>query len=232
MTEPATEQVSETANLENTSEGNAAATEEVTTNDTAQADVSVITDDVEPEQDNAGDSAADAAADEADTQEGAPESYEAFQTPDGVDSLDDDVLTTFSESAKELNLSQDKAQSLINSVAPKIQAQQKAALETAQQNWANEVASDPEIGGDKLSETMSLARKAYRSGASPKLQALLKESGLDVHPEMVRMFRYFGGRQSEDKVVEGGDAPVKTAKGDAFSDTPGNAKKLYKKHLS
>ena len=162
--------------------------------------------------------------------EGAPEVYELFSTPEGVDSLDKDVLATFESTAKELNLPQDKAQSLIDSVAPRIAERQKEALQAQVQTWANEVASDPEIGRDKLEESVGLARKAYRLGASPELQSLLKASGLDVHPEMVRMFRYFGNRLGEDKVVTGGDSPPASAvTGDVFNDPGPTMDRLYGK---
>tara|TARA_R110002096_G_scaffold62644_2_gene154603 strand:+ start:563 stop:994 length:432 start_codon:yes stop_codon:yes gene_type:complete len=142
--------------------------------------------------------------------------------------LDEGVLTKFGETAKELNLSQDNAQKLIDSIAPTIQERSTAKIEAQVQEWADETASDSELGGDRLSETMSTARKAYQMGASEKLQGLLKQTGLDVHPEMVRMFHYFGGRISEDKVVNGG-TPSATAgiSGDVFSNTALHAKKLY-----
>jgi len=160
---------------------------------------------------------------------GAPDVYEQFSTPEGVDSLDTDVLATFETTAKELDLSQDKAQSLIDAVAPRIAERQKEALQAQVQTWANEVAADPEIGGAKLDESVGLARKAYRMGASAELQSLLKASGLDVHPEMVRMFRYFGSRLSEDKVVEAGDAPAKNVAGDVFNNPGPTMDRLYGK---
>lgn len=169
-----------------------------------------------------------ATPDDATSPESAPESYETFTVPDGTDSLDEGVLTKFGETAKELNLSQDNAQKLIDSIAPTIQERSTAKIEAQVQEWADETASDSELGGDRLSETMSTARKAYQMGASEKLQGLLKQTGLDVHPEMVRMFHYFGGRISEDKVVNGG-TPSATAgiSGDVFSNTALHAKKLY-----
>ena len=53
---------------------------------------------------------------------------------------------------------------------------------------------------------------------------------LDVHPEMVRMFRYFGSRLSEDKVVKGGDAPAtKGLSGDVFNNPGPTMDRLYGK---
>ena len=218
-------EIEQSESPESTSEGTATEVVE-TTQDTVSVVAETETQTAEPSPDATSEQPAV-------EPEGAPESYEAFTTPEGVNSLDDDVLTTFADTAKELNLSQDKAQSLIDAVTPKMQARQQEMLKTQMQTWANEVASDPEIGGEKLDESVTLARKAYRMGASPALQDLLQKSGLDVHPEMVRMFRYFGSRLSEDKVVDGGEAPSSSAPtGDVFNDPGVHMDRLYKKHLS
>ena len=198
------------------------------TSKASETSVSVVEED---EQESLPDVSVTEEVSEAAEPDGAPESYEPFSMPEGVDSLDDEVLTTFGDAAKALGLSQDKAQALVDAVAPKIQGRQQEAFKAQVQTWANEVASDPEIGGEKLDESVSLARKAYRMGASPKLQELLKTSGLDVHPEMVRMFRYFGSRLSEDKIVDGGEAASPTVEGDVFTNPSVHMQRLYKKHL-
>lgn len=201
------------------------------TEQTEQSSVSIVEGEAEQQTTEQSTPAEEQSAPESTTvaEEGAPHSYEQFSTPEGVDSLDKDVLATFETTAKELNLSQDKAQSLIDAVAPRIAERQKEALQAQVQTWANEVAADPEIGGAKLDESVGLARKAYRMGASKELQSLLKTSGLDVHPEMVRMFRYFGARLSEDKVVEAGDAPTNTVAGDVFNNPGPTMDRLYGK---
>lgn len=222
-------EIEQSESPESTSEGTATEVVEATP-ETQTESVSVISN-TEPQttEQGSGDSPEPSAVEP----EGAPESYADFSTPEGVAAMDDDVLTTFATTAKELQLSQDKAQSLINAVAPKMQARQQEAFKVQVQTWAEEVASDPEIGGENLDQSVSLARKAYQMGASPALQGLLQKSGLDVHPEMVRMFRYFGGRISEDKVVDGGEAPSSTAlSGDVFSNPGAHMDRLYKKHLS
>lgn len=219
----------QTESPESTSEGTVTESVETPT-ETSQESVSVV-EQAETQVDKAtSDEQSESSAVEP---EGAPESYEPFSTPEGVDSLDDDVLTTFADTAKELELPQDKAQALIDAVTPKMHARQQEAFNAQVQSWANEVASDPEIGGEKLDQSVSLARKAYQMGASPALQDLLKQSGMDVHPEMVRMFRYFGSRLSEDKVVDGGEAPSSSElTGDVFNSPGKHMDRLYKKHLS
>lgn len=210
-----------TAAPETSNEGNVSTPE-------TNADVSVATETGTQQPAVESEATSVATPDDATSPESAPESYETFTVPEGSGSLDEGVLAKFGETAKELNLSQDNAQKMIDSLVPTMQEKQAAKMEAQVQAWADETASDKELGGDRLTETMSTARKAYQMGASEKLQGLLKQTGLDVHPEMVRMFHYFGDRISEDKVVNGGtpSAPA-SIEGDVFSNTALHAKKLY-----
>ena len=130
-----------------------------------------------------------------------PEKYE-FTMPEGV-TLDPGVESAFSEVAKELSLSQESAQKVMGTMAPviaKIQQEQHVALV---ESWKQELKGDKEIGGDKLSENLGIANKAYTRFGSPKLVALLQESGLSEHPEVVRAFFKIGKSISEDTFVAG-----------------------------
>tara|TARA_S200002703_G_scaffold160089_2_gene176891 strand:+ start:792 stop:1496 length:705 start_codon:yes stop_codon:yes gene_type:complete len=188
---------------------------------TEQSSVSIVEDDAEQQNQQTDEVSVDESSTEQESTEpeGAPESYEDFTTPEGVDSMGADILATYGEVAKELNLSQEQAQKMLDTVAPKIAAQHEATLTEQAQTWANEAANDPDFGGPNLKQNVAAARKAYRMGASEKLQSLLKESRMDVHPEMLKMFKFFGERVSEDKVVNEGDeadtAPGLT--GDVFN---------------
>ena len=133
--------------------------------------------------------------------EGAPESYE-FKAPEGVQ-FDDTVIGAFSEVAKELNLPQDQAQKVLDKMAPVIQARQLEQFETARNDWAEAAKADKEFGGEKLAENLGLAKKALDTFATPELRALLDESGLGNHPEVIRMFYRTGKAISEDRFVSG-----------------------------
>ena len=66
--------------------------------------------------------------------------------------------------------------------------------------------TDAEIGGDKLPENLAVARKALETFGTPELKALLNESGLGNHPEVIRFFYRSGKAISEDRVIRGGAA--------------------------
>jgi hypothetical protein len=143
--------------------------------------------------------------------EGAPESYE-FKAPEGTQ-FDDAVIGAFSEVAKELNLSQDQAQKVLDKMAPVIAARQLEQFQAARTEWAEAAKTDKEFGGENLAENLGTAKKALDTFATPELRALLEESGLGNHPEVIRVFYRAGKAISEDRFVAGQGG--KTSQGDA-----------------
>lgn len=136
--------------------------------------------------------------------QGAPEKYE-FATPEGMQ-FDDAVVGAFGEVAKDLNLSQEAAQKILDKVGPVMAAQQNEALQAASNEWAEASKTDKEFGGDKLNENLAVAKKAMDQFASPELRTLLNESALGNNPEVIRMFYRVGKAISEDGFVVGGNA--------------------------
>jgi len=133
--------------------------------------------------------------------EGAPEQYEDFTLPEGME-LDPEVTEEFKTVAKEMNLSQEKAQQLIDLQGKAVAKMQEQQQKTVQQ-WAEDVRKDPEIGGDKFDESVQTAKKALDTYGSDKLKELLDTSGLGNHPEVVRFFAKVGGTLTEDTLEEG-----------------------------
>ncbi|HDX9033768.1 TPA: hypothetical protein ROV54_002825, partial [Staphylococcus aureus] len=91
-------------------------------------------------------------------QEGAPEKYE-FQAGEGVE-LDAEALKDFEPVARELNLTNEQAQKLVDAY-PKIlagvQQRQADAWQAQTEEWAATVKADKEIGGDKLTANLGVA---------------------------------------------------------------------------
>lgn len=155
--------------------------------------------------------------------QGAPEKYE-FQAPEGA-TFDDGVLGAFSDVAKELDLPQDKAQRVIDKVLPAMQARQVeqagefyAEIGGPPDTWAASSTADKEFGGDKLAESLAVAKKARDAFGTPELTTLLNKTGLGNHPEIVRVFYRAGLAISEDRLVTGGQG------GQAGT---GDARRLY-----
>ena len=116
--------------------------------------------------------------------EGAPEKYE-FQAPEGKQ-FDDALIASYSEVARELNMSQESAQKLIDKMGPVIAARQAEQIAAAHEEWAKTARADKEFGGDNLQENLGVAKKGLETFGTPELRQLLNQSGLGNHPEIIR----------------------------------------------
>ena len=143
--------------------------------------------------------------DEEQKQEGAPEKYE-FTAGEGVE-LDSEALKDFEPVARDLNLTNEQAQKLVDAY-PKIlagvQQRQAEAWQKQTEGWAETVKADKEIGGDKLTANLSAAQRALEQFGDPELKEYLDSTGLGNHPALVKAFIKVGKAMSEDKVVTGG----------------------------
>lgn len=179
-----------------------------------------------PEQIEADRVAAEKAAEEAAKAAGAPEKYESFTPPEGAQ-LDAAVMEQFGEVARELNLPQDKAQLLIDKMAPKIAARQAEQVQALSAEWQAQATADKEYGGDKLPENLAVAQKAMTAFATPELTKLLNDTGLGNHPEVIRFMVRAGKAIGEDRVITGG-VPGATTQRSAADVLYGGASALKK----
>ncbi len=143
---------------------------------------------------------------EGDKPAGAPEKYE-FKAPEGK-TFDPALIADFETVARELNMPQDAAQKLVETMGPKMAAhfatQQQDQFKTLNNTWVEATKSDKEFGGDKLNENLAVAKKALDATASPELRTLLNETGLGNHPEVIRHFIKVGKTLSQDTFVPSG----------------------------
>ena len=146
----------------------------------------------------------------------APEAYE-FKAPEGR-VFDSEVMASYSQVAKELNLSQESAQRLLDAVGPKMAERQMAMIEATRNGWADSSKSDREFGGEKLSENLGVAKKALDAFGTAELRSLLNESGLGNHPEVIRFMFRAGKAISEDSMVTGNKGEARPAGPRSFND--------------
>lgn len=138
--------------------------------------------------------------------EGAPEEYEDFDAPEGVE-LDPEALGKFKEIAKANNLSQDQAQQYVGIAAELIQKQQDALVGEVlaiREKWVADAKADAEFGGEQLDANLAVAQRGLDAYATPELRKLFDETGLGNHPEIIRTFVKIGKTVAEDKIVSGG----------------------------
>lgn len=178
-------------------------------------------DDAQPEDaDKSKDESQD--ADGKDKPTGAPEAYEDFTLPEGME-MDVEILGEFKNLAKELNIPQAKAQQLIDfqsQLASKQAEAYQAAVTKQAQDWAAEIKNDPEIGGENYDKSVASAIKVIQSFGDPALTELLNTSGLGNHPALFKFCHRISAAISEDKFVMPGsqtNAPKEMTIVDAFS---------------
>lgn len=145
----------------------------------------------------------------------APDQYADFKIPDGFEA-DTESLKTFKDLAKGLNLSQDKAQKLVDfqaSFLEKYLSEQVKVWGKLRNDWLEEAKADPEIGGAKFKEVTETAKKALKALGTPKLVEMIETYGIGNHPEFIRFVTKVGNLIKDDTVVppgKGGGDDTKT----------------------
>ena len=157
-----------------------------------------------------GEQKTDDSTDEQKPAEGAPEVYEAFTAPEGV-VLADSVLEVAQQAFKDANLSQEKAQSLIDKLTPAIAQAQQEALDAAIQSqitdWVAAAKADEQIGGDKLAPALANANRVVDTFGSPELRDMLISSGLGNHPAVIKFCDAIFSKISPDTFVAAAPRP-------------------------
>lgn len=145
------------------------------------------------------------------TEETVPESYDFkdVELPEGME-LDKELTAEFSSAAKEMGLSQEKANKFMGmgvKLTSKIQEKFQEAMKDAQVNqikaYKTMLNTDPEIGGANLKTTLTEANAAYEVFVSDDAANILSATGLNNHPAIVKMFRDIG-RQVKSDTIRGG----------------------------
>ena len=119
-----------------------------------------------------------------------------FTTPEGATPLDAKRVEAFTALAKEMKLPADAAQRVVDMAVQEAQAAAEAHTALVQ-SWADEVKADKTLGGDNLTASAVIARKAIDLGP-PELKALLNSTGLGNHPAVFRWAHAIGLALSED----------------------------------
>ena len=128
-----------------------------------------------------------------------PLEYTDFTLAEGI-VLDEEFQNEFKNVAKELNLNQEQAQKLVDlqskftsDYSNKVNDHFKVQVD----NWKQE--SIAELGVNYKQE-LAVVAKAMNNFGSPELRALLNETGLGNHKEVVKLFLNIGKQVSEDKM--------------------------------
>lgn len=135
--------------------------------------------------------------------EGAPEKYE-FTMPEGF-TLDEGLAKAVDPVLRELNLTNEQANKLAGVFAQYRESEAKAAgdaFRTEVEGWSKAVQDDPDMGGKHFETTSRQAQSAIAAFGNDGLRALLNETGLGNHPELVRFCSRVGKALGEDTATK------------------------------
>lgn len=148
---------------------------------------------------------------------GAPDSYDfkSIELPEGIQ-FDNALAQKFEPVAKELNLSQESANKLVNLLVEHQQSQlgnqkeiiaafKKQELEASVIEYQKMMNSDVEMGAgdkDKQNAYIDVADKGYNAFASEGLKNTLEQLGLIYHPEVIKHFHKLGKLTGNDSIQQ------------------------------
>lgn len=128
---------------------------------------------------------------------GAPEQYEDFSAPEGL-TYDEQIIGSFKDVAKELNLSQKQAQLLLDKCAPVIAQRQVDQIKAVSEQWVERTKTDKEIGGENWTRAASdIARVRDKFGVNPdgKMDPDIQEfmqTPIGNHPGLLKLLARVG----------------------------------------
>jgi len=135
-----------------------------------------------------------------------PEAYAFANLPEGY-SISEEQLAAFSPVLKELGLTQEQADKLVAFDAQRSLAAQEASQQQAVEfrnkqvgEWETALRGDAEFGGANFDANVAIAQQALAAYGTPELSAMLSESGLGTHPEVVRFFHKVSKELGEGKL--------------------------------
>lgn len=145
-----------------------------------------------------------------------PEKYELALAADSK--LDKAALGRIAGEAKDMKLSQEEAQALVQreekAVAGVYQKQQDQ-LKSEVEGWVTQIQGDKEYGGEKYKETVAFAHAALNKFGTPEFSALLEKTGLGNQPDLVKLMSKVGRSMASDQAVlprvSGADGPIRAA---------------------
>lgn len=143
---------------------------------------------------------------------------------EGMQNADAEIAQAFMGVAKELNLSQESVDKLYGAVAPVMQKRAADMMNKAEEDWRAQSLADPEFGGNDFQKNAVQMNRAFAKYASPELKKLFRESRLDCHPEVLRMFYHISQDISEDVLLKGNGGTGRTGRSNDPRDMYPNTK--------
>lgn len=119
-----------------------------------------------------------------------------FSIPEGM-KIDEKRMSSFKNIAKELGLTKEQAQKLVDMDAESIRNSDKA-FNDMKASWK---ADTMKMLGENAEQKLGEAAAAFKRFGDEEFVKLMQDTGLENHPAVVRVFRSIGSKISVDKTV-------------------------------
>lgn len=126
-----------------------------------------------------------------------------WKLPEGMP-VDESLLADFTTATKDLGLSPEQGQALVDLYSKRMKADWDA-IENQRAAWEAELRGDQELGGVNYEKSIAAANKALDRYFDPSIVQLFKDLRLETHPGLLRTCKRIGERISEDPLPRGGD---------------------------
>lgn len=127
---------------------------------------------------------------------------DGIELPEGL-VTDPVALNGLAEICGDMGLSQKSFATIVSKMTPILAQSQAAQVQAFRKENLTAAYGDQEMGGANWQKTMATANSAYKRYTTPALREILERTGLNTHPDMIRMFRDFGAAMSDDSTVRG-----------------------------
>lgn len=131
---------------------------------------------------------------------GRPENAEGYIIPDELSNKSEFMKTAF-----DAGLNQSQAKALADKMIEAQRASKAASdaeLNSLHETWNKSLQTE---FGSAFNNRIELARRALNNLGNENLKTLLKDTGLDRHPEMIKLFSNIGKKYLEGDVIVAGD---------------------------
>jgi len=133
-----------------------------------------------------------------------PGTYTDFSVPEGVE-VNEELLAQANPIFKELGLSQEQAQKLVDFEVTRTQAQVEQFSQQVNA-WKESAQDDKEFGGDNLQKSLAVSNLVLQH-FEPAFVDDLGRMGLLNHPELIRGLTRIGNKFLTEDTPGDGDAP-------------------------
>lgn len=160
------------------------------------------TDDKTSTDEEKDDDKTDDKADDKEGEDDEPIAYEDFDLPENVDTGMLEATTALFAKHK---LSQEAAQEIISAYSEQIEAglkTQQEAVADLHKQWAQDMKTDREFGGDNFAATAAGAKGVFKKYADEEMVTLMRETGLNKHPAILKTFAKISRDVLEDEVSD------------------------------